>query len=226
VKTTDPKGKWKKVENDSLGNLAKVAEPFPGPGTGPDYLTNYAYSIFGKLTAVTMPRPNKANSATVTQTRTFSYNTGGQLLSVTHLESGAVSCTYNTDGSMQKTDAKGQRVEWVYDADGRPLTVSRFSSGGSEDPSAKVSYLYGSQNIDGGFTGANLLGRVAAISTGCTSVRGGRMDELYSYNVAGAVLTKRVRITRGMSVVAKDIAYTFDGEGKLASTKYPDEAKP
>lgn len=44
-------------------------------------------------------------------------------------------------------------------------------------------------------------------------------------HTAGAVLTKRVRITRGMSTVSKDIVYAFDGEGKLASTKYPDEAK-
>ena len=28
-----------------------------------------------------------------------------------------------------------------------------------------------------------------------------------------------------MSTVSKDIVYAFDGEGKLASTKYPDEAK-
>jgi len=74
VKTIDPKGKWKKCENDSLGNLAKVTEPFPGPGTGADYVTTYAYSMFGKLTTVTMPRPNKANSSTETQARTFSYS--------------------------------------------------------------------------------------------------------------------------------------------------------
>ena len=77
VKTIDPKGKGKKFENDSLGNLVKVTEPFPGPGTGADFVTTYAYSMFGKLTTVTMPRPNKANSGTVTQTRTFSYDTGG-----------------------------------------------------------------------------------------------------------------------------------------------------
>ena len=39
-------------------------------------------------------------------------------------------------------------------------------------------------------------------------------------------MTKRVRITRGASVVNKDIVYAFDGEGKLASTRYPDESKP
>ncbi|MFN7645951.1 MAG: hypothetical protein ACK5UT_00325, partial [Acidobacteriota bacterium] len=35
-----------------------------------------------------------------------------------------------------------------------------------------------------------------------------------------------MRITRGMSIVTKDIDYTYDAEGKLLSTKYPDERKP
>ena len=229
VKTIDPKGKWKKFENDSLGNLVKVTEPFPGAGTGADFVTTYAYSMFGKLTTVTMPRPNKANSGTVTQTRTFTYNTGGQLLSVTHPENGTVSYSYNADGSTaQKTEAKGQRVKWEYTAAGQPEFVRKFTgvADTTEDTCAKVGYQYGSQSVDGGFSGANLQGRVAAVSTGCAWQRGGRIDELYSYNTAGAVLTKRVRITRGMSPVIKDIVYSFDGEGKLASTKYPDEAKP
>jgi uncharacterized protein RhaS with RHS repeats len=34
VKTIDPKGKWKKFENDALGNLITVWEPRPGGGAG------------------------------------------------------------------------------------------------------------------------------------------------------------------------------------------------
>ncbi len=37
VKTIDPKGKWKKFENNSLGNLITVWEPRPGGGA--DYVT-------------------------------------------------------------------------------------------------------------------------------------------------------------------------------------------
>ena len=45
-------------------------------------------------------------------------------MSVTHPESGTVSYTYNADGStLQKTDAKGQRVKWEYTAAGQ-LEVS------------------------------------------------------------------------------------------------------
>ncbi len=50
-------------ENDSLGNLVAVTEPFPGPGSGTDFVATYAALIFRKLT-------------TVTKTRTFSYESG------------------------------------------------------------------------------------------------------------------------------------------------------
>ena len=226
VKTIDPKGKWKKFENDALGNLIKVREPRPGGGA--DYETAYTYTMLGKLHTVTMARPGKGlNPATVTQVRTFTYNPGGQTTSIQHPENGTVSFLYNADGSVQrKTDAMNQRVEWSYTAEGRPATVRKYWANGTEDTCSKVAYEYGAQTIDGGFAGANLQGRVASATTGCTGQKGGKIDELYSYNIAGAVVTKRVRITRGVSTVTKDIVYTYDGEGKLASTKYPDETKP
>jgi RHS repeat-associated protein len=235
VRTVDPKGKWKKFENDALGNLITVWEPHPiGPGA--DYVTTYTYTLLGKLSLVTMPRPGKGvgSPPTVTQTRTFTYNSNGELTSILHPENGTVSYLYNADGSLQrKTDAKNQRVEWAYDPQGRPVTVRRFLANGVEDPCARVTYLYGGQNVDPSFNGSNLAGRLAAVTTGCQHpqgeeeyARGGKVDELYSYNSAGAVLTKRVRIVRGNSTVTKDIGYTFDGEGKLATMQYPDEPRP
>jgi len=199
-------------------------------------VTSYTYTLLGKLNVVTMTRPGKGVGAppTVTQTRTYAYNSNGELQSVTHPENGATLYEYFDDGSLKKkTDAKGQRLEWSYDAEGRPLMVKRFSSLGVEDVCARVTTTYGSQGLDGSFSGANLAGRLASVTTGCqyvpageTETKGGRVDELYSYTSAGAVVTKRVRILRGNSTVTKDIGYTFDGEGKLATMQYPDEAKP
>ncbi len=218
-----------------MGNLITVWEPHP-VGPGADYVTSYTYTLLGKLNVVTMTRPGKGvgSPATVTQTRTYAYNSNGELLSVTHPENGTTQYEYFDDGSLKKkTDAKGQRLEWTYDAEGRPLTVKRFSSAGVEDVCARVTTTYGSQGLDGSFSGANLAGRLASVTTGCANVpsgesetKGGRVDELYSYNSAGAVVTKRVRILRGNSTVTNDIGYTFDGEGKLATMQYPDEAKP
>ncbi len=74
-------------------------------------------------------------------------------MSVTHPESGTMSYTYDTDGStLQKTDAKGQRVKWEYTAAGQPEFVRKFtgSSDTTEDTCAKVSYQYGSQSVECG----------------------------------------------------------------------------
>ncbi|MFN7648550.1 MAG: hypothetical protein ACK5UT_13665, partial [Acidobacteriota bacterium] len=208
--------------------LVRVREP--RPGGGPDFETLYAYTIFGKLSTVTMTRPGKGmNPATVTQVRRFTYNANGQTTSITHPENGTVNFTYNPDGTLQqKTDAKGQRIVWTYTTEGRPATVRKFAgaSDATEDFAGRVDYAYGAQTVDPTFAGTNLQGRPASVSTGTPYQRGGRIDELYSYNGAGAVLRKRMRITRGMSIVTKDIDYTYDAEGKLLSTKYPDERKP
>jgi len=177
-----------------------------------------------------MERPGMGfNPSTVVQERTFVYNTKQQLVSVTHPESGVTTYSYNFDGTVfDKTDAVGQKTQWTYDTLARPTMAQKFraSSGTPEDLCGKVRYFYDSQNLDGTFSGSNLAARLAAVETGCVGERGGLVQELYSYNVAGAVLTKRVRITRGNSTVTKDIGYTFDAEGKLATVQYPDVAKP
>lgn len=100
---------------DALGNLVKVTEPRPGGGT--DYASDYTYSELGQLLTVTMARPGLgSNRSTVTQTRTWVYDSTTQRLnSVTHPESGTTSFTYNSDGSMlRKTDQKGQKVDYAY----------------------------------------------------------------------------------------------------------------
>lgn len=127
VRTVDPKGKWKKFEND----------------------------VLGKLNVVTMTRPGKGVGAptTVTQTRTHAYKSNGELLSVTHPENGTTQYEYFADGRLKKrTEAKGQRLEWAYHAEGRPVTVKRFWANGVEDVCARVTTTYGS------FSGAGCLG--------------------------------------------------------------------
>jgi YD repeat-containing protein len=167
-----------------------------------------------------MTRPGKGlNPATVTQVRRFTYNANGQTTAITHPENGTVSFLYNPDGTVQqKTDAKGQRTVWTYTPEGWPDTVRKFLpnpwlADGTEDTCSGVKYEYGrpsgGQTVDPTFVAANVLGRLAAVSTGCQHQRGGRIDELYSYSVAGAVLRKRMRITRGAAVVTKDIDYTY-----------------
>jgi len=226
VETRDPKNKWKKYENDAFGNLVKVIEPRPGGGA--DYETTYTYSALGKLLTTTMTRPHPSTGTNYTQTRTWVYNSWQQLTSVTHPESGTTSYTYNLDGSVQeKTDAKGQRIAYAYDGDGRVTSTRRYgnSTPGSEAPCARVDYYYGGQSFDPSFT-QNAAGRLAATATGtatgCSASGVGSVIEMYSYNVAGAVTKKRLRIVRPAGTVDKDIAYSYGSDGKLTGVLYPD----
>jgi YD repeat-containing protein len=158
-----------------------------------------------------MTRPGKGlNPATVTQVRRFTYNANGQTTAITHPENGTVNFLYNPDGTVQrKTDAKGQRTEGTYAPEGWLDVVRKFSANGAADDCSQVKSEYGrpsgGQTVDPTFVAANVLGRVAAVSTGGQHQRGGRIDELYSDNVAGAVLRRRTRITRGTSIVTTDI---------------------
>jgi RHS repeat-associated protein len=228
VTVTDPQGKWKKYENDASGKLIKVNEPRPGGGA--DYVTDYTYSELGELLTVVMARPGLApNPSTVTQTRTWVYDGGTRrLTSVTHPESGTTSFTYNGDGSLnRKTDAKGQKHDHYYDSDGRLIEVRKLSSSSVEDTCQRVNYYYGSNPFDGSFS-QNVTGRLAAVSRGCAgSGGGGQFIEMYSYNSAGAVLKKRLRVSRGgSSIVDKDVTYAYGTDGKLSTVLYPGASVP
>ncbi len=63
-------------------------------------------------------------SGSFKETRTFNYNTAGQLTSASNPENGAVSYTYYADGLPQsKTDAKNQTLWFFYDANHRLLRI-------------------------------------------------------------------------------------------------------
>jgi len=140
----DPARKWKQYASDALGNLVTVLEPDPlanpvpgPPATPPAYpvttaptgtlLTSYTYDQVNHLTQVAMPR-NTANDMK-TQTRTFVYDpTTLRLISATNPENGAVSYTYNADGTLAtKHDANGNTLTYTYDTYGR-LTSSPTGS--------------------------------------------------------------------------------------------------
>ena len=55
-------------------------------------------------------------------------------------------------------------MKWAYTAAGQPEFVRKFTGASetTEDTCAKVSYQYGTQGVDGGFSGSNLQGRFDA----------------------------------------------------------------
>src|SRR5258708_29767577 len=114
---------------DAVGNITNVVEQDASQtNTSAQATTTYTYDALDHLIGVTMPR--QTPGGTVTQTRTFNYNSGSTitayLQSATNPENGTVSFTYNADGTMStKTDAKYQQLSYTYDALGRVTQVSQ-----------------------------------------------------------------------------------------------------
>ena len=237
VKWTDPAGKWKKYTSDALGNLVTVNEPRPGGGA--DYVTSYTYNLHNQLTQVSMPRP------TGTQTRTLTYDLPtGRLMSAQNPENGTVSYTYNSDGTMAtKTDANGNRFEFSYDAYKRVTQSRRIVhdaySQFMEDICQRVDYYYDTNPLDGSFT-QNGWGRLTAVAwkggrnsnmlgvSPCTVGVGTSFAEMYSYGSSGLPVKNRLRMYRPLyewqqpQTADLEASYTYDGEGKMLSMKYPD----
>jgi RHS repeat-associated protein len=213
VKVTDPAGKWKKFTMDGMGNLTKVTEPNPAGG---EWDTNYSYNAANMLTQVSMPR------GTATQVRTFNYDASFLLTSATNPETGTVSYVYDWARRLSlKTDAKGQKTEYLYDGHGRLTTIQRYNAGSSTpDPNQTVNYYYDTNPFDGTFT-QNAQGRLAAVRTkGFSGLI--TFTEMFSYTAAGNVTKKRLDYQYQNDPAATlQSNYTYDNEGARTSMTYP-----
>ena len=183
-------------------------------------MTSYTYNDFGKLLTVTMPRDG------TTQTRTFTYDSKQQLTSSAQPESGTTTYTYAATGGtvLTKTDAKGQKTEYTYDANvpGRVTQIDRKPNGTTIDLCQSTYFYYDTNPIVSGFSNY-ITGRMAASVTGDTSCTPGRIVEMYSYHPAGGVAAKRLLVTSdGTTIQDKTITYAFDSEGKVSNYTYPD----
>ena len=189
------------------------------------YSTTYTYDMLNHLIKVSMPRPSG------TQTRTFVYS-GNDLVSTTNPENGTVAYTYDTNHRMlTKTDAKGQQTVYTYDTYGRTTEVQRYYKSGSsliEDTSQQVLYSFDNNPYDGTYS-QFAAGRLAAIQYSggnCTSLGPPRagcdtIQEMYSYNVGGAVVGKRVRLIRSGNQADLSGSWAYDSEGRLTEVGYP-----
>ena len=222
VTITDPSGKWKKITRDSFGQIVRVEEPSPKPASEPNHVTLYSYDVFGHLTQVQMDRT--IGGTVRTQNRAWTYDAQTlRLLSKTSPEAGTVTYTYNSDNTLATvTDAKNQRQVFTYDNFGRIVQVARGTvSGGTfaEDVSQRTTYTY--EGTNNGFSTAT-NGRVSQVTY--AGPHGTSFVEMYSYHNAGGVTKKRVQITGtpfGSKTMNMDAAYTYDGEGRVLSIRYP-----
>ena len=222
VTITDPSGKWKKITRDSFGQIVRVEEPSPKPASEPNHVTLYTYDVFGHLTKVQMDRT--IGGTVRTQNRAWTYDAQTlRLLSKTSPEAGTATYTYNGDNTLATvTDAKNQRKVFTYDNFGRIIQIARGTLSGStftEDLAQRTTYAY--EGTNNGFSTAT-NGRVSQVTY--AGPHGTAFVEMYSYHNAGGVTKKRVQITGtpfGSNTVNMDAAYTYDGEGRVLSIRYP-----
>jgi RHS repeat-associated protein len=200
-------------------------------GGGAVYLTNYTYDMLGHLTQVSMPR------GATTQTRTFNYTTGttvgAHLLSATNPENGTVSYTYSNHLLSTKTDAAGNQFTYGYDPLHRLTSVSANGS-------VLRTYTYDTNTIDASYS-TYTAGRLATVTypayTYDAQVNGQQgtttFTDMFSYSQPGAVVGKRLRVTKTnpytqfgqqqtqTAVGDLNLAYAYNNEGKPTTVTYP-----
>jgi RHS repeat-associated protein len=216
---TDAAGKWKTTVTDPVGNIIQVTEPNPSGGTVDTF---YTYNALNKLTQVQMPR------AGYTQTRTFTYDNAGRVLTATNPENGTITYTYTADGLVAtKTDAKNQQVQYSYDTYKRLTQVRRYVPSNTppyppvEDVNQRTDYYYDTNPFD--TISQNSWGRLAAVVF--RNYSPGTFTYMYSYTTGGLITKKRMKLTRDTWYGVLDAAYEYDNEGRTTSVTYPSGGK-
>jgi RHS repeat-associated protein len=201
VTVTDQTGKVRKSVTDGLGRLVQVYED----PAGLNYLTSYSYDTLDNLTTV-----NQGS-----QTRTFVYDSLKRLLSATNPESGTVCygtlvsgvCQldgYDANGNLlYKTDARGVRTTYAYDA------LNRVYNRSYSDGTPAVTYAY-DPNI------ANGKGRLSYVDS---SVSRYTYD---NYDALGRVKSATQKIYAQTSQ-SYTIVYGYDLVGHVTSMSYPSQ---
>ncbi len=214
VTVTDAAGKKRELTYDALGQLTKVVED---PTGSLNYVTEYSYNTIGKLTQVLQKGTGGAGTQ---QTRTFSYDSLGRLLSADNPEdTGLISYAYDDNGNLtSKTDARGVVTTLAYDTIGR-ISVKSYSDG---TPTERFCYdgkvLSGASCVTPGTAIPFSAGRL----TMSDSVYNQR--QVQAFDPLGRVLSdSQTTVVQDSPVTSQtyNFSYTYNLDGSLASQTYP-----
>jgi RHS repeat-associated protein len=212
VTTTDPALVKRKAVSDGLGRMTSLYEPDPSSGNTLTLITSYTYNLLDQLTQITQGA----------QTRTYSYDATGRLLSATTPEAGRVcfgsvtGSTCNTDGYdtfnnlLKRTDARGVLTSYGYDTLNRLTSVAYNvgTSGVTATPS--VSLTYGLDSSCNAAHGAGCIGQVISMTDGAGS-------ENYTYNNFGQM----TQLSKAIGTTTYPLIYAYNLAGELTSVTYP-----
>lgn len=241
--------KRRQLEYNGLGQLTSVCEVTSLSGSGScaqtsaatGYWTKYSYNPFGQLTVVTQ----NAQSSSI-QTRTFSYDLLGRLISESNPESGTTTYTYDSanvgtcsitsNGDLiMRSNAAGVSTCNGYDALHRLISVGHNPAQANSTPdkffvydSATVngtSMAYAKGRLAEAYTCMSPCVKITDIGLGYTA-RGERSDIYEStphssgyYHVAETYLVNGGPNTLAFSGISALPSFTFgpDAEGRVGN---------
>ncbi len=229
---TDEAGKQRKSQTDALGRLTAVWE---NP-SGLNYETDYSYDELGDLIKA-VQKGGSSNSAEW-RTRTFAYNSLGQLLCSANPEitsplsspatcpnpdsgsytAGTIRYAYDNDGNVVSRIAPKENQQgtatvtssYTYDS------LNRLTGASYNDGTAPVTYLY-----DGGTVSGCTLPTTSPAPTNLIQRMSGMCDAsgatAWSYDPLGRTLAEARRI----GSVTDQISYGYTLNGVANSVTYP-----
>ena len=216
VTVTDQAGKNRKSETDALGRLTKVWE---NP-TGLNYLTTYTYDVLDDLLTVTQTD----STTSVTQLRTFAYDSLKRLIWAANPEQGATpanpqigktSYQYDNNGNLTyKVDALNRSTWYGYDA------LNRSTGYYTNNPNTpQVVHIYDTSTLGKGRLGYSYT---SSYWVGCTSSDYLTMTPIDSYDALGRPLVQRQHYWNGSGWGnTYQVSRTYDLAGNVKSQTYP-----
>ncbi|MGH7192550.1 MAG: hypothetical protein ACREJM_03340, partial [Candidatus Saccharimonadales bacterium] len=199
TRITDPRGVQKIVEYGGFGHVWRVCEVSGQSGNGPcglpiggsGFLTTYAYDMVGRLT----------QASQVAQTRTWTYDTPGRVLTSDQPESGTTTYTYDSVSNSACSSTSGGSLVFIQNAAGNSvcLTYDQWNRVTEKALSTGQTYTYA---YDGGT--ANGLGRL----TGATGPADGMT---FGYDKMGRTATV-TETNGGVGPYTTTYAYNYLGE--------------
>ena len=202
-------------EYDRQGRLWKVTEP--SGASGANVTTTYAHDVGNRLSGVS------TTSGAVTQTRAFTYDNRGFLLSEQLPELGA---SGNGTAAYSKYDARGHArrkqdglhdLAYTFDRAERLTQVAQADGSGNPSTPVLTTLAYAITN-----SGSNKRnGKLETATSANPDLTSASVVETYAYAGAGGRVSSRQTQVEGRAITQ---SFTWNDLGQLSWQQYPDDS--